>query len=77
MEKKIGPKLWTRLFELRIRVSSLKAYSCLRNSLNGFFLGQLYSHACVNTGRLERTETNLMHFKWEVTWSYGNQPNTF
>jgi len=28
-------------------------------------------------GRLERTETNRMHFKWEVTWSHGNQPNTF
>ena len=21
---------------------------------------------------LERTETNLMHFKWEVTWTHGN-----
>ena len=28
-------------------------------------------------GRLERMETNLMHFKWEVTWSLGNQSNTF
>ena len=28
-------------------------------------------------GRLERTETNLMQFKWEVTWTYGNQPNAF
>jgi len=28
-------------------------------------------------GRLERTETNLMHFKWEVTWTHGNQLNTF
>jgi len=28
-------------------------------------------------GRLERTETNPMHFKWEVTWTHGNQPNTF
>jgi len=27
-------------------------------------------------GRLERTETNLIHFKWEVTWTPGNQPNT-
>jgi len=26
-------------------------------------------------GMLERTETNLMHFKWEVTNAY--QPNTF
>jgi len=29
-------------------------------------------------GRLERTETNLMHIKREqVTWTHGNQPNTF
>ena len=28
-------------------------------------------------GKLERTETNLMHFKWEVTWTHGNQPYTF
>jgi len=28
-------------------------------------------------GRLERTETNLMHIKWEVTWTHGKQPNTF
>jgi len=27
-------------------------------------------------GRLERTETDLMHFKWKVTWTHGNQPNT-
>ena len=27
--------------------------------------------------RLERTETNLMNFKWEVTSTHGNQPNTF
>jgi len=27
-------------------------------------------------GRLERTETNLMHFKCEVTWTLGDQPNT-
>ena len=28
-------------------------------------------------GRLERTYTNLMHFKWEVTWTHGTQLNTF
>jgi len=28
-------------------------------------------------GKLERRETNLMHFKWEVTRTNGNQPNTF
>jgi len=29
--------------------------------------------------RFERTETNLMHFKWEVTWTHGTgtEPNTF
>jgi len=27
--------------------------------------------------RLERTEINLMHYKWEVTLTHGNQPNTF
>jgi len=38
---------------------------------------QFYSHAYVNTGRLERAEPNLMHFKWEVIRTHGNQPNTF
>jgi len=28
-------------------------------------------------GRLEITETNLMHFKWEATRTHRNQPNTF
>jgi len=28
-------------------------------------------------GRLDRTETNLMHCKWEVIWTHGHQPNTF
>jgi len=28
-------------------------------------------------GRIERTETNLMHFKWVVTSTHVNQPNTF
>jgi len=28
-------------------------------------------------GKLERTETNRMHFKWEATWTHGNQPSTF
>ena len=28
-------------------------------------------------GRFERTENNLMHFKWEVTWTHANQSNTF
>ena len=28
-------------------------------------------------GSLERTETNLMHFKWEVNGTHRNQPNTF
>ena len=28
-------------------------------------------------GRLERTETNLMHIKLEVTWTQENQPKTF
>jgi len=23
------------------------------------------------------TWTHLMHFKWEVTWTHGTQPNTF
>ena len=37
---------------------------------------------CIRTpmliwGRLELTETNLTHFNWEVTWTHGNQPNTF
>jgi len=27
----------------------------------------------VTTRQLERTETNLMRFKWEVTWTHGNQ----
>jgi len=22
-------------------------------------------------------ENSLMNFKWEVTWTHGNQPNTF
>jgi len=26
-------------------------------------------------GRLEGTETNLMHIRWEVTWTHRNQPN--
>jgi len=26
-------------------------------------------------GRLERTDTNLMHFKWEVTRTHGNLPD--
>ena len=29
--------------------------------------GQFYLHAYVIKGTLERTETNLIHFKWEVT----------
>jgi len=28
-------------------------------------------------GRLERTETFVMHFKREVAWSHGNQPHVF
>jgi len=28
-------------------------------------------------GRLQRTETNVMHFKWEMIQTHGNQPNTF
>jgi len=28
-------------------------------------------------GRFERSETNPMHFKWEVTWTHENQPDTF
>ena len=28
-------------------------------------------------GRHERVENSLMNFKWEVTWTHGNQPNTF
>jgi len=28
-------------------------------------------------GRLERTETNLIHLKWEVTWTHGSQSNAF
>jgi len=30
-------------------------------------------------GRLKRTETNLMHYKWEVTETHGKQflKNTF
>jgi len=28
-------------------------------------------------GRLERTETKLMHLKWEVAWKHENQPNSF
>jgi len=28
-------------------------------------------------GRLERTETNQMYFKWELPWTHGNQPDTF
>jgi len=24
-------------------------------------------------GRLERTGTNLMHFKWKVIWTHGKQ----
>jgi len=31
-------------------------------------------HAYANPkGDKERTATNLMHFKWEVTWTHGNQ----
>jgi len=26
-------------------------------------------------GRLERMETNLMHFEWEETWTHEIQPN--
>jgi len=26
---------------------------------------------------VERTETILMHFKWEGTWTHENQPKTF
>jgi len=28
-------------------------------------------------GRLERTETNLVHFKLEMTLTHGTQPNIF
>jgi len=28
-------------------------------------------------GRLERTETSLMHSEWKVTWTHGNQPTAF
>jgi len=41
-----------------------------------FILGQFYSHAYVIKGRLELTETNLMHFKWEGT-THENPPNSF
>jgi len=28
-------------------------------------------------GRVKRTEINVMHLKWEATWTHGHQPNTF
>ena len=39
--------------------------------------GRGYSHAIANIGEIERTQTNLMHFKWELNWTHGTQPNTF
>jgi len=42
-----------------------------------YYFGQFCSHVYDSTvGRLERTETNLMHFKSEVTWTHGNQPTS-
>jgi len=37
--------------------------------IHSYFLveGKFYSHGMLNQRRLERKETNLMHFKWEET----------
>jgi len=39
--------------------------------------GLLLNQHAITIGRLERTYLKLMHFKWEVTWTHGTQPNAF
>jgi len=43
-----------------------------------FFLASSICTPTLIQGKLERTETNLMHFMWEVTWTHRNRySNTF
>ena len=55
---------WLLIFHYIMRTT-------MNNRVIEIRLGQLYSHACVT----RETWTYLMHFKWEGTWTHGNQPN--
>ena len=49
---------------LGVKIKQRKCAICLFNLFKS--IGQFYSHAYVNTRRLERTETNSLQFRWKV-----------
>ena len=43
--------------------------------ISTLFTGVAIDPTCINIGTPERTEPNLIHIKWKVTWTHGTQPN--
>jgi len=71
--------IWGRLFWTN-RVQWI-VFDPLQTSYNDkiqafFLVGSIRTPILIN-GIIERTEINPMHFKWEMNWTHGNQPNTF
>jgi len=58
-------------------VNDFFIYFPLYAFMNYIFLVSSIRTPMLIQGRSERTETNPMHFNWEVTLMHGNQSNTF